>query len=107
MKLDHCAINVKNPEWYIGFFEYCFGMEILKTENDSKIWMNDGIQINKAAEDESCAGHVAFVVDNYDECLEKIYSYKEVHPSDAGYNWPCLPNGFVIEVLKPGGGIRF
>ncbi len=106
MKLDHIAIDVKDPDWYIHFFEECFGETVVKTAG-TKVWLKDGIQVNKTEEERSCAGHVAFVVDDYEECLKKIYKYEDVHPSEGGYNWPCLPNGLVIEVLKPWRGIRF
>ena len=106
MKLDHIAIDVKEPDWYIRFFEECFSETVVKTEG-TKTWLKDGIQINKVETEYICSGHVAFVVDDYEDCLKRVYEYENVHPSDGGYNWPCLPNGLVIEVLKPGGGIRF
>ena len=71
MKLDHIAIDVKDPDWYIHFFEECFGETVVKTAG-TKVWLKDGIQVNKTEEERSCAGHVAFVVDDYEECLKKI-----------------------------------
>ena len=103
--LDHAALNVRDLEWYLNFFEEVFNMKEEKRQGDMpyrKFWLDGGIQLCECQVDTGSAGpmdHICFVSDDVDAVIEAAKArgcitvpYKPT--------WFILPNGVVIEMKE-------
>ena len=105
-RIDHVAINVKNFEWNVRFFQDVFGMTIAKSEGekpDRKIWFEQGIQLNeiKDASQKSETGyadHIGIRTDDMEMILNKCQEYGCTSVPGRGRHWFQLPDGIKFEL---------
>ena len=113
--LDHVALNVRDFEWYLNFFEEVFGMKEVKRQGDMpyrKFWLDGGIQLCECQVDTGSAGpmdHICFVSDDVDAVIEAAKARGCITVPEAAKargcitvpykpTWFILPNGVVIEM---------
>ncbi len=103
--MDHAAINVRDLDWNIRFFEDVFGYTVTKegtADNGRRqVWISGGLQLvpaDEAAAEGGIMNHIAFTVSDVDAVLGRADKYGVKH-LEKGYNWIVLPTGLVIEVL--------
>lgn len=103
-QLHHAAMNVCDLDWYAGFFQEVFGMEVRKTTGTApnrKIWFFEGIQLNECL-DETAAGraydHIAIGVPDIIETAALALE-RGCTPLPDGSHWFALPNGVKIELM--------
>lgn len=104
-QLNHTALNVKDFDWYLKFFQDVFCMEIQRTRGEApnrQVWMKQGIQLNEVSED-SIPGklydHLGFVVEDV-KALKELAVLHGCSPLEGKDHWFVLPNGVKVE-LKP------
>ena len=102
--LDHVAINARDFEETVRFFEEVFHMEISWEAGampHRRLWFHQGIQINETADacrDNSLYNHIALRVSDKAEAIEaaKAYGCVMVEGKD---HWIVTPGGIVIELM--------
>lgn len=103
--LDHAALNVRDIEWYINFFEEVFGMEEQKRQGNMpyrKVWLDGGIQLCECQVETSSAGpfdHICFVTEDIDSVV-KAAKARGCIQVPFKPTWIILPNGIVIELKQ-------
>ena len=101
--IDHTALNVRDFEWYLNFFEDVFGMKELKRQGTMpyrKIWLDGGMQLIECQVDIGSAGpmdHLSFVSDDVDTVI-KAARARGCISVPYKPTWFILPNGVVIEM---------
>ena len=105
--VDHICLNVANYDWYVEFFKNVFEMRPYKEigeKGSRKLWFDQGIQLNEAAEDAPSAGskydHIGLSVDTADmeEILRRAKEYG-CTSLPKGEKWISLRDGLVIELM--------
>lgn len=105
-QISHVAINVKDFEWHVRFFQDVFGMTIARMDGDRpdrKVWFEQGIQVNET-EDASleqapgCADHIGIHTDDVEAVLRKSREYGCTSVPGKGEHWFQLPNGVKFEL---------
>ncbi len=103
--LTHAALNVRDFEWYLNFFEDVFGMKEEKRQGNMpyrKIWLDGGIQLNECQADTDSAGvldHLGLVADDVDAVIEAAKA-RGCITVPFRPTWFILPNGVVIEMKQ-------
>ncbi|MBR2591489.1 MAG: VOC family protein [Oscillospiraceae bacterium] len=103
--LNHAALNVRDFEWYLNFFEDVFGMKEEKRQGVMpyrKIWLDGGIQLNECQveiDSEGPMDHLGFTADDVDAVIKEA---KDRGCIAVPYKptWFILPNGVVIEMKQ-------
>lgn len=109
--VDHVALNVKSTPWFSKFFEDVFGMRVQDTDRDAEgkvrqLWLNYGLQFIRnddeedGGEENDAVAHIAIMVTDLNQALERAYAYPEVKQMPQGRNWLRLPENVCIEVLE-------
>lgn len=103
--LTHAALNVRDFEWYLSFFEDIFGMKEEKRQGSMpyrKIWLDGGIQLNECQADITSAGpmdHLGFESDDAGGVVEAAKA-RGCIAVPFRPTWFILPNGVVIEMKQ-------
>ncbi|MGN0405280.1 MAG: VOC family protein [Bariatricus sp.] len=103
-QVHHVAINVKDFDWHVHFFQELFQMEVRKISGltpERKVWFHQGIQLNETPVTHDATGlfdHIGISVDNIEETVQKALEVG-CTPLPNGRNWFALPEGTRIELI--------
>lgn len=103
-QIHHSALNVKDFNWYVSFFEDVFEMSIRQTRGavpNRKLWFHQGIQLNECPNNTTAGtlyDHIGISTDNPEEVLSRALKKGCVQIPDKP-RWFRLPDGIVIELM--------
>lgn len=104
-QLNHTALNVKDFDWYLTFFQEVFDMDIQRRVGEApkrQLWFAQGIQLNEVPRDGEMGtvyDHLGFVVEDV-PALKKLAVDHGCAHLEGKDHWFILPNGVRVE-LKP------
>lgn len=104
--LHHIAVNTKNFEKTVEFFQELFHMEIRKTQGEApnrKLWFCQGIQINEIPQTTpggNTYDHIGIQVDNRPATISKALTLG-CHPvTGKPTHWLQTPEGYLLELME-------
>ena len=104
--IHHVALNVKDYDWYVRFFEEVFEMTVERQKGEApkrQVWFNEGIQLNEVedmGEMGSMYSHIGIASDDWDTVIERAVARGCTQYADKKH-WFDMPDGFAIERKKP------
>ena len=104
--IHHVALNVKDYDWYVRFFEEVFEMTVERQKGEApkrQVWFNEGIQLDEVedmGEMGSMYSHIGIASDDWDTVIERAVARGCTQYADKKH-WFDMPDGFAIELKKP------
>ena len=103
--VNHVALNVKNFDWYVSFFEMVCGMTVQRERGESprrQLWFHEGIQLNEKEEEVGNGNrydHIGFFTENVTEVVEKAVELG-CRQLEGKPHWVEMPEGILLEFKK-------
>ena len=104
-QLHHVAVNTRDFEGTVRFFQELFHMEVTEERGQApnrKLWFREGIQVNECAaepSDGSRYDHIGIRVDNWEQLRERA-AEMGCTPVPGKPHWFVTPEKLVIELMK-------
>jgi predicted enzyme related to lactoylglutathione lyase len=105
--VEHVAIKVSDINWHIRFFREVFGMtlrEVHGPENaPTQVWTIGGMQLMSDPDFKGPEGrlaHLGIMTEDIEAAMREAQAWG-VKAMPHGSNWMLLPDGLVLELIKP------
>ncbi|MGN0333225.1 MAG: VOC family protein [Lachnospiraceae bacterium] len=101
-QVNHIALNVKDFDWYVSFFETVCDMTIKRQKGDSpnrQLWFNEGIQLNEKdnnIQNGERYDHIGLFTEHVSEVVEAAVKLGCRQPPGKPH-WIEMPEGILLE----------